>query len=261
MPGATTMTLFRTLLAACTVAAAPAVAQPVQLTYAAYFTGLHVADMRANFSLQPQTYKVQLSFQVTGAASAFMSGGGSSRVDGRFAGDTAQPRELFSSSQMRGKVRTTQIGWQDGRPTVAKMEPPLEPEREPVPVAQQAQTIDSMSAMAMLLRRVWATGRCESDARTFDGRWLSRIQARTVGEESLEQTSRSSFNGVALRCDIEGQQLAGFVRDADEATLHRPHRASVWFARMAPGGRLVPVRISVDTHGFGEATMYVTAEP
>ncbi len=255
------MKLFQTVLCAATLAALPATAQqaPVGLTYSVYFSGFDVADMQAGFTLSPQTYQVHLSYQITGAIGALFSGHGSSTVDGHFQGDAAEPRELFSSGQMRGRTRVTQIDWQDGHPRIVQLLPPLEPEREPVPVADQAHTIDSLSAMAVLLHRVWTSGRCEGDARTFDGRWLSDVAAKTVGEESLDQTSRSIFHGVALRCDIEGRQLAGFWRDADETALHKPHHASVWFARLAPGGPLVPVRITIETRGFSDATMYLTA--
>ena len=239
---------------------APTQTGPVQLTYAAYFGGINVADMQANLALSPQTYRVQLSFQVVGAASALFRSHGISTADGRFLGDRAVPRQLVSTGQTNGKPRETQIQWTGDQPTVVKMQPPIEPEREPVPAAEQAHTIDSLSAIAVLLHRVWNTGRCESGARTFDGRWTSEIAVRTVGEEPLEQTTRSSYNGTALRCDIEGHQLAGFWRDKDEAAMHKPHHASVWFARVAPGQPMVPVRIAVETRGFGEATMYLTGE-
>ena len=46
--------------------------------------------------------------------------------------------------------------------------------------------------------------------RTFDGRRAVEIQARTVGEELLEPTDRSSFGGKALHCDFSGRMVSGF---------------------------------------------------
>ena len=257
------MKCLRHVLLAGAVASGPACAQPasVRLAYAAYFAGVNVADMQASFALSPQTYRIQLSFALTGALGALFHAQGISTADGRFQGDVAEPRELFSTGQFRGETRVTQIDWRAGQPTVTQMLPPLEPERDRVPAAEQLHTIDPLSAMAVLLHRLWTTGGCEADARTYDGRWLSEIAARTVGEETLDPTSRSSFHGTALRCDIEGHQLAGFVHDTDEASLHKPHRASVWFARTTPGGPLLPVRIALENRGFGAATMYLTGEP
>ena len=259
------MRLFRSaVLAVATIplASGPAAAQqpPVRLTYAAYFTGIEVAEMQATLAFTPQAYQEQLSFHLVGAAAALFHAQGSSRVDGRFQGDRAVPRELFSSGQSSGKARVTQIDYQGDHPVITQLQPPLEPEREPVPPAEQASTVDSLSAMATLLHRVWTAGSCDSTVRTYEGRWMSQIAARTVGEETMEQTGRSPFNGVALRCNIEAQQIAGFWRDTDEATLHKPHHASVWFARTIPGGPLVPVRIEIETRGFGSAMMYLTAE-
>ena len=247
------------IAAGLTLGTAHAEPARVQLSYNVYFTGLDVADLSASFAFAPQSYSAAIAFRMTGALGALYHAEGSSSVDGRFQGDTTQPHALNSSGQFGGKARVTQIGWHNATPVIERMEPPLEPEREPVPVAEQAHTIDSLSAMATLLHRVWQTGRCESDARTYDGRWLSRIEVRTAAEEVLAPTSRSIFSGPALRCELEGHQLAGFWRDTDPATLHRPHRASVWFARTAPGGPLLPVRISVETRGgFGPVVLYLT---
>lgn len=256
------MRLFRRVLLAVTVASLPAAAQPapVRLTYAAYFTGIEVADVQASLAITPQTYRVQLAFHLVGAAATLFHAQGSSSADGRFQADRAVPRTLFSSGQSGGKARGVQIDYQGDQPVVIQLQPPLEPEREPVPATDQARTIDSLSAMATLLHRVWTTGRCDSEMRTFDGRLLSQIQVRTVAEETLAPTSRSSFSGTALRCDIEGHQLAGFWRDTDPAASHKPHRASVWFARTTPGGTLLPVRIEVETRGFGTATLFLTGE-
>ncbi len=254
------MKLLRGIVLAMLAAGPAAAQQPaLRLSYAAYFSGIEVAALQADLGLTPQAYRMQLSFHLVGAAALFHAQG-SSKVDGRFVAGRAQPRELFSSGQSGGKNRVVQIDYQGDRPVITQLQPPLEPEREPVPPAEQVRTIDSLSAMALLIHQVWTTGRCDSDVRTFDGRLVSEIAVSTVGEEALEPTSRSSFSGTALRCAIEGHQLAGFWRDADEATLHKPHRAVVWFARTAPGGMLLPVRIEIETRGFGTATLYLTGE-
>ncbi len=256
------MRLFRRILMAAMLASGPVAAQqaPLRLTYAAYFGGIQVAELQAGIGLTPQAYQMQLSFHLVGVAATLFHAQGSSKVDGRFQGSRALPRELFSSGQGGGKDRVVQIDYQGDHPVVTQLQPPLEPEREPVPASDQVRTIDSLSAMALLFHQVWTTGRCENDVRTFDGRMMTQIVVKTIGEEMLEQTSRSIFNGTALRCDIEGRQLAGFWRETDEATLHKPHRASVWFARTVPGGPLLPVRIEIETRGFGSANLYLIGE-
>ena len=154
----------------------------------------------------------------------------------------------------------TQIDWRNGSPVISQLIPPVEAERDPVPPEEQAHTIDSLSAMAVLLREVTQSGRCEGTMNTFDGRRLSALAAHTVGEEVLPPTDRSIFQGKALRCDFEGRQLGGFVHDTDIEELRRPQHGSAWFASLSPGAPPVPVRISFTVRRLGETTMYLTAQ-
>ena len=85
------------------------------------------------------------------------------------------------------------------------------------------------------------------------------MQSRTAGMQVLEATSRSVFQGPALRCDFEGRLLAGFPRDEDRARAGRPRSGTAWFAQLSPGGPSLPVRITFETRFFGHATMYLAA--
>jgi hypothetical protein len=256
------LTLGRCTLLATAVLSLPVAAQqaPIKLNYVAYSNGLNVLDLQASMALSPSAYRVQVSFHLTGLVGVLVSADSQTTVDGRFQGDQTEPRELFSSGHMRGQPRVTQIDWQNGNPVILQMVPPVETERDKVPAGEQAHTIDSLSAMASLLRRVAATGRCEGAANTFDGRRLSEIEAHTVGEETLEPTDRSIFQGPALRCDFQGRQLAGFIRDQDADSLRRPQHGSAWFARLAPAEPPVPVRIRFETRVFGWATLYLSGQ-
>ncbi len=251
--------VIRLILFGLTLSAQPALAQPTPVTlhYAAYITGLKMIDVEASVALAPQSYRLAVGYRLTGIVGALFSGDAVTTVQGRFVGDAAVPIDFLSTGHFRGEPRTTQIEWHDGNPVITQMIPPDDTERDPVPPADRLHTIDSLSAMAVLLRRVGSTGRCDGQVRTFDGRRLSELQAHTVGEETLAATSRSLFQGTALRCDFEGRQLAGFLRDADQSALRRPQRGSAWFARLTPGAAPVPVRISFNLRSFGDATMYL----
>ncbi len=240
--------------------AGPAVAQPASqhLRYSAYADGLNVMDVDAEMAISQESYRVQVSYHVTGLVGVFVNAQSTTTVDGRFLGDTPVPRELFSAGRLRGQQRVTQIDWLNGRPIVSQLVPPVEAERDPVPADEQAHTVDSLSAMASLLHQVALSGRCQGAMNTFDGRRLSSLEAHTVGEEVLPKTNRSSFEGPALRCDFEGRQLGGFVHDEDLNVLRRPQHGSAWFASLAPGAPPVPVRITFSTRILGAATMYLT---
>ncbi len=229
---------------------------PIDVTYVAYGAGIPVVTVKAEFDVA-NAYYVKLSYRTMGTANMLLHAAQQTSVEGQFAPDGhPQPARLISTGVLRGEPRVTQIDYRAGQPHIRQMSPPPEEERELVPDAQQANTIDSLSAMAELVRRMNTTGKCEGRATTFDGRRLAELEARTGGRDMLEQTTRSVFTGPAVRCDFTGHQIAGFRHDSDGREREMQH-GSAWFAAVTPGGPLIPVRISFHTRWFGEAVMYL----
>ena len=150
------------------------------------------------------------------------------------------------------------MDYQDGQPLIRTLVPPNEGEREPVPPAMERNTIDTLSAIALMIRHVQDSGRCEAHAVTFDGRRLIDVTAHTAGLQTLPRSDRSPFFGPTLRCDFEGRQLAGFRRGEDPAELGRPKHGSAWLAQVVPGAPPIPIRMNFETRWFGVATLYLT---
>ncbi|MBV8520746.1 MAG: DUF3108 domain-containing protein [Acetobacteraceae bacterium] len=251
---------IRLLLMPCLFGAVAARAQSVSQLhtgYSMYARGLEVAELEAGFGLGPWNYQMQLTYHTTGLVGLLFRGHQLTTVQGAWQGDRPAPLRFWGDGVWRGEARQTLIDYNHGQPVIRSLVPPNDAEREPVPAQLQANTVDTLSALALLIRKVQDTGRCETEARTFDGRRLAVISARTVGDETLEPTSRSIFNGRALRCDFEGRQLAGFMRGIDRDELQRPQHGSAWLAQVVPGSPPVPVQISFDTRWFGPATMYL----
>ena len=255
------------LLCAALVALLPSVrpaaaAEPTRAHYEAYAGGLNVLRMDADFTITAQDYRVHTVLRTAGTLSAVMRAEQDTTVQGRFVGNRPQPARFYSYGHSRGRQRVTQVDYPAGQPDIRQLIPPAEgDEREPVPPEQQRNTVDTLSAMAQLIRQVGSTGRCEGKVMTFDGRRLAELSARTAGQEVLEPTSRSSFSGPALRCDFVGRQIAGFKKDEDRQALARPRTGSAWFAPLVPGGQPVPVRVSFRTGLFGDAVMYIANKP
>lgn len=128
-----------------------------------------------------------------------------------------------------------------------------------MPQELQRHTMDTLSALAQLMRRVEQDRTCETSVRTYDGRRVLEVAAHTGGPERLEQTSRSIFSGPTLRCDFEGRELAGFLIGENDPDHRRPLHGSAWLAPLAPGAQPLPVRIAFQTRWFGMATMYLTS--
>lgn len=231
----------------------------LHMTYDTYAAGLEVAQVEAGFALGPRAYQMNLAYHTTGMVGFFHRGHQLSTVSGSWHGAQPAPVRFFGAGVWRGQQRVAQIDYDQGLPVVRQLVPPNEAEREAVPDALRADSIDTLSALAQLIRKVEDTGRCETTARTYDGRRAVEIQASTVGEEMLAQSGRSSFAGQALRCDFNGRMLSGFKFGDDRERAGRAMHGSAWLAPAVQGGPLVPVRMTFETRWFGDATMYLTS--
>jgi hypothetical protein len=230
-----------------------------RLHYVAYAAGFRVLDLGVDVDLSDDAYRVDMTLRTVGLFSALVSGLTSTEVTGGWAGLAAEPHRYDSHGVWRGHQLKAVIDYLPDGPKVSDLMPDPDPdERDVVPQAMRVGTVDTLSGMADLVRLVARTGHCENRMRLFDGRRLTEVEAHTVGVETLEATSRSIFQGPALRCDFEGRLLAGFPSDEDRNRAAQPHGGSAWFAPLSPGGPPLPVRIVFETRFFGHATMYLT---
>lgn len=240
-------------------AARPAVA--VELNYTVHILGLSTADATFGFDLTEPSYRVTLEFHTTGIADLFIGDRLREYSVGTLGSDGPMPAKYVSGGRLRGQDRTVDMTWHDGTPVVTALAPPNNTEREDVPPAQLAHVMTPLDAIVLLLHNVNTTGRCEGTSRAYDGRRLQLLTAVTVGEDNLPPTGRSSFSGPALRCTFNDHTLAGWRIGAGRDEDLRDHKGTIWLARLAPGGQMLPVRVSVETRWFGDATIYLTSPP
>ncbi len=230
-----------------------------QISFAGYVAGLNVINVQAGVQLRPGSYRLGLALQTAGMVGMVLHGNTRSLAEGTWNGAMASPARYLSAGTWLGNPRETQITYQAGEPHVDILQPPVDIARDPVPASLQRGTIDGLSAISFLIATVAATGRCEGQTRTFDGRRVAEATAHTAGIEVLPEESRSTFKGPALRCDLDGQQLAGFPVDAGpDDMLRKPEHSSVWFAVLQPGTIPVPVRALFEARKIGNVRLYIT---
>jgi hypothetical protein len=249
--------VFGLSLFSTTTAAAAQVAQ-VQIAYDTYAAGIEVMQMNASFGLGPLSYSIDLNYHTTGLVGLFYGGRQVNSVRGVWHDEQASPLEFFGEGVWRGHERRTLIAYANGQPDVRELEPPQDSEREPVPRELQRRTMNTLSALAHLMRRVERDRTCETTVRTFDGRRILDITAHDGGPERLAATGHSAFSGPTIRCDFTGRELAGFLIGDNDPDHRRPLHGSAWLAALVPSAPPLPVQIAFQTRWFGLATMYLT---
>ncbi len=246
--------LLRPDLAAAQTGPDPAT---VHMRYTGSAVGLDVMRADATVSMDRAGYSIRLSSRTVGLLSAFVRSDQHNTVWGVWRGGRPEPQRFWSWGTLRGQPRETLIDYEKGVPVVRRLTPPTDGEREPVPDQARGDTIDTLSAIAFLVRHVADTGRCDGQARVFDGRRLTEISASTVGQVVAASGEVGGYAGDTLRCDFTGRLLAGFMLD-DSAWQRRPHGGAAWMARAVPGGPPVPVRLTFETRWVGEIAMVLT---
>ena len=233
---------------------------PVRANYSTYARGFDVLELATAFEVSPRSYSVRVHSRTVGAVGLVVSFDLETTVTGTFSGGQPHPIRYVSTGRMRGSPRDTLMEYRGDQPQIVTLVPSnAEDDRDDVTPSATAHSVDTLSAMADLVGHVSSTGKCEGELLTFDSRRLATLSATTGGEETLEPTSRSSFAGPALRCDFVGRQTGGYKHDEDLEVEKRPQRGTAWFARVVPGGPMIPVRILFRNRFFGEATMYLTS--
>jgi Protein of unknown function (DUF3108) len=227
--------------------------------YDGYSHGLVVLKMSAQLTLTATGYSGRLAFHTAGLVGFMVHVESDSQVSGHFDGDRPVPESFSTSGVLHGTNRTASMHWKDGNPVIDAIAPPPELERTKVPPEMQAHTIDALSAMATMLRKASENGNCNGEATIFDGRRVSHLAAQTIGHETPPPSQKSQLDQPALRCDFEGQELAGFMKNESESDQRRTRHGNAWLAPLVPNGPLVPERIIFEHKALGQVTLYLTS--
>jgi Protein of unknown function (DUF3108) len=246
----------------------PAVAAPgatgnFKLTYNVYAHGLRAMQMVAQLRLTPSGYSIVLSYHTTGIANMINRSEVVSQATGRFDGARVVPDRFDSQGYTRGAQRHSELVYHDGDPQVV-LQTPAEPDRDPIAAEATRGSIDTLSAVVLMLHGVLDGHGCAEQATVFDGLRLSKVVATDAGQVQVESTDRSPYAGPAQRCDFVANQVGGILHDDDEAKSRRPMHGTASIA--VPQGSAVnvpvPIRGGFENPMLGYGNLFlVKAEP
>ncbi len=223
-----------------------------------YAHGLIALKMAGDLTLDKASYSGRLALHTAGMVNWFSHMDSDSTVRGRFSAAGVEPAQFDSTGTTRGAARAMDIVYRAGVPHIVQQEPPIDDKRTPVPPADSAGTIDTLSAIALLVHQVADRGTCDGAVRLFDGRRVTALTAHTAGYETISLSGQTRFNGRALRCDFDGVRIAGFVTTDDMAQQRQMRHGSAWLAPLVPGAPPVPVKVVFDNKVLGQVTLYLT---
>jgi hypothetical protein len=231
--------------------------ETVRLSYDAYVGPFYVVSAEAELRLDGDRYRVVTRAQSEGLAGVLFSWQSEARSEGRFAGRRLQPRSHEMDGQWSGEARQVRLSYDGAGPIAAQILPPPDlSERDPVPAALTADTVDPLSATLDVLLGIAGGARCEGEYRVFDGRRRYDMLVSPGASADLPRVHSSVYAGPAQRCEFRIRRIAGFMKK--QGKLGRQVTEPVLYvASPMPGVPPVPVRFTAET-GFGDLRIHLT---
>jgi hypothetical protein len=125
----------------------------------------------------------------------------------------------------------------------------------PIDPDSTTNSVDPMSAILFVTNRMEAGEGCNAQVPVFDGRRVYDLKLTEIGEKLFNPSSYSVFEGTATGCKIEIVKKGGFKKNPD-AVSQMNQDLIVWVAAPVEGGRVVPVRMQVDTD-YGSVELHL----
>jgi Protein of unknown function (DUF3108) len=237
-------------------AAPEAAASKVELRIEVYaFAGFHVLTNRTTVETSAGRYRITTDLGTRGIVSLFIDLNSHSEVHGRLDGNAAFP-EVYRSEVVRNGVdRRYRIDYAAAGPLASEWAPPATAWQSPIPPEKLRGTVDQLTAYFIVEHQLAERGSCDLSVPVFDGHSRYNLRFRDAGADNSADAGPGNFYGPRHVCSVTRDDIAGFSgnRDPSEGTYQK---GRVWYARLAPGGQMVPLRIEYDTE-FGVVTAYL----
>jgi hypothetical protein len=243
---------FAGIFLAANIATSLAAANWVEARYEVYgFAGLHLLTNRTTVEEAPHRYGIAMDLDTRGLARLFIDLSSHSDVRGQLDGDAARPQAYRSDVRRNGLGRHYRIDYGgDG----AVIDASTRTSRRPLPVTDQQirGTVDELTAYFLLERQLSHSASCALVVRVFDGSDLYNLRFNDLNRGNLSADAYQNFAGPSQSCKVIREDLVADP-DRSEGTYER---GKIWYARVVPGGGMMPVRMEYDTE-FGMVKGYL----
>ena len=243
--------------------AAPALADGrLEARYKLSLAGLELGRAAFLLEVDDNSYTASGSARLTGVVQAVSSGKGTAGARGAVQPGGLVPRSFAMEAETEKKSEAIRLSLSGGNVTDAKVEPPVPPSEDRVPMGDKDKrgVLDPMTAALFVVPgsgELISPKSCERLLPIFDGRQRYDLD---LSYERVDQVKADKgYAGPALVCRIAYKPVAG----------HRPNRTSVkymmrnkdiyvWLAPVAGTRVLAPFRASVAT-AIGTAQLEATS--
>jgi hypothetical protein len=216
------------------------------------FAGLHVLTNRTTITESADRYAIAMDLDTRGLASVFVELTSHSEVHGVLATNAYRPEAYRAEVRRNGIDRSYGVDYRsDGAVINASM--PLSPGRSfSVPPELIRGTVDQLTAYFLLEHQLAQRGTCALVVPVFDGSALYNVRFADIKSEALSSDGYQNFAGPTQACQIIREEIR---RNPDQGE-DTYQRGKIWYARLAAGDLMLPVRMEFET-AFGTVRGYL----
>ncbi len=243
-----------------------------------YFGGIQIGTADLSSRLFDDRYEMVSTGRGTGLADLFTGGRhGTVEAVGAIKDGTVKPeRYAYEYGTDTAIDRQTKVTFHDGEPVTLEATPAYGPDeqRKPVPLSEQLDTLDPLSAALFHLTLAAAEKPCGQTVRIFDGRRRSDLHTKYIRPTSMNKSRYNAYEGDAILCEAVFERIKGFDESATEIApatgkdrLRRRSKtyepAKVWLAPIPVANSatgetiLLPVKLQAAT-GYGTIMVHLS---
>jgi hypothetical protein len=215
------------------------------------FAGLHLLTTRTSADVTPDSYSIAVDINTRGVASVFIDLHSRSEVYGTLSRQSLHPDAYHSEVLRNGIERDYGVKYLAGG-DVIDTQAPSRRKSIKIDPAQLRGTVDQLTAYFLVERQLGRTGSCGALVPVYDGNEVYRMRFTDIKDETLIPDRHQRFSGATRLCEIVRDVIVANP-DAEESTYDR---ARLWYARLLPDGRMLPVRMEYETP-FGSVNGYL----
>lgn len=225
-------------------------AETLTLSYLVAWGHVTLAEAEVSYRQSGSRYHLVGSGRTRGLLDLLFSWRGRAETEGVVKAGGRQSLVHQHEGTSKKKTRWTRVAWNGAAPPETEARPPADPAKvTPVPAASTRGTSDPFTVLLSVLDRLAATGRCDAEAKVWDGRRRYDLSVTHLGVEDLAADRPWAYEGEAIRCALDYERIGGFWREAPgwrDPDDDAPIRRVIWAAEIAPD-RWVLVRAEMET--------------
>jgi hypothetical protein len=220
--------------------------------------GMHVATDRTTIEQTGNNYAISGDLKTGGLAGIFQDFQSHATARGRLTATGAQPEAYNGEIRRDSGERHDKVDFRAGAVAAGSSTAPAKgpakgPAKSSVSEVSAApatgaappprDAVDPLTAYFLVERRLGTGGDCTMSIPVFDGRHRYNLQFTDAGEQSLSASGGQHYSGPAKACKMSRENVAGYPTDK----LEMPKRGTIWYARLAPGDLMLPVKLEMVT--------------